>query len=218
MPFHLVNTIIANGNSSGDCVIDPAAALATNINNLIEDGTCTPLLAVPPQLSVLNDNGGPTRTRPLLSGSPCINAGSSAGAVDPGPDAIPGGGDDIALTTDQRGTGFPRVIATVDIGAFETTIQPQPAPDTTKPVIQYKGKNRLRNGRNTVKVKCTDNAGLGQITLKIPGQKLKKFNGGGATAKTVKTSFKTNKRKIKAKTTAVDTSGNKTTKKRTYKK
>lgn len=58
-------------------------------------------------VSPLADNGGTTgvKTMALLSGSPAINAGG----------AVLGG-----LTTDARGTGFPRVIGgTVDIGALE---------------------------------------------------------------------------------------------------
>jgi hypothetical protein len=54
----------------------------------------------------LADNGGPTRTMALLAGSPAINAGG----------AVLGG-----LTTDQRGTGFPRVVGSaVDMGAYES--------------------------------------------------------------------------------------------------
>ena len=59
------------------------------------------------------DNGGPTQTIALLSNSPAIDAGSNALAVDPQGDP---------LTTDQRGTGYPRIVhGTVDIGAFEFT-------------------------------------------------------------------------------------------------
>jgi hypothetical protein len=56
----------------------------------------------------LADNGsadGDLRTMALLAGSPAINAGGT----------VLGG-----LTTDQRGTGFPRVLGgIVDMGAFE---------------------------------------------------------------------------------------------------
>ena len=48
----------------------------------------------------------------LLPGSPAIDAGSNALAVD---------ANGNPLTTDQRGAGFPRVVnGTVDIGAFES--------------------------------------------------------------------------------------------------
>ena len=50
------------------------------------------------------NNGGATFTHALLSGSPAIDAGSSTST----------------LTTDQRGTGFPRLSGSaVDIGAYE---------------------------------------------------------------------------------------------------
>jgi hypothetical protein len=52
----------------------------------------------------LADNGGPTRTHALRAGSPAEDAGNNASG-DP---------------SDQRGTGFPRVIGpSADIGAFE---------------------------------------------------------------------------------------------------
>ena len=59
-----------------------------------------------PLLSALASNGGPTQTMAPAGGSPAVNAGSNALAS--------------ALTTDQRGTGYPRVGGTtVDIGAYE---------------------------------------------------------------------------------------------------
>src|SRR5262249_2650236 len=49
-------------------------------------------------------NGGTSRTHALLAGSPALNAGSNP----------------LSLATDQRGTGFPRVVGTdADIGAYE---------------------------------------------------------------------------------------------------
>jgi len=56
-----------------------------------------------PLLAPLADNGGLTPTHALLSGSPAIDAG-----------------DDGGWDTDQRGTGYPRVLnAHADIGAYE---------------------------------------------------------------------------------------------------
>jgi hypothetical protein len=78
----------------------------------------------------LKNNGGPTQTIALVVGSPAIDKGSSAGLAG-------------NLTTDQRGSGFPRIFddATVpnasggdgaDIGAFELqTAQPTPTPTAT---------------------------------------------------------------------------------------
>ena len=59
-----------------------------------------------PQLGPLADNGGPTQTHALLVGSPAIDRGKNS--------LVPSG-----TTTDQRGTGFPRLRRTVDIGALE---------------------------------------------------------------------------------------------------
>lgn len=83
----------------------------TDGNNGDQVGTGASPLA--PKLGPLRDNGGPTETHKLLSGSPAIDAG----------------GDDLAesLSTDQRGDGYPRKQgAAVDVGAFEA--QPNTAP------------------------------------------------------------------------------------------
>ena len=67
-----------------------------------------------PGLGTLADNGGPTQTIALLAGSPAIDMGSNALAVDPRGNP---------LTTDQRGPGFRRIVNnTVDVGTFE--VQP----------------------------------------------------------------------------------------------
>ncbi|MCA1558151.1 MAG: MBG domain-containing protein, partial [Acidobacteria bacterium] len=63
--------------------------------------------------TTLANNGGPTQTHLLLPGSPAVNAGSNCVT-------LPAGCAPAPLTTDQRGTGFPRLInGTVDIGAVE---------------------------------------------------------------------------------------------------
>src|SRR5439155_15636504 len=48
---------------------------------------------IDPRLGPLQDNGGPTLTRAPFPDSPLLDAGSNS----------------TGLTTDQRGTGFPRV-------------------------------------------------------------------------------------------------------------
>ena len=57
-----------------------------------------------PGLGTLANNGGPTQTIVLLPGSPAIDAGSATLDVDP---------EGQTLTTDQRGTGFPRKVERV---------------------------------------------------------------------------------------------------------
>jgi hypothetical protein len=62
-----------------------------------------------PKLGPLQNNGGPTFSQALLSGSPAIDAGDDSVLGPP-----------LTLTTDQRGPGFPRKSGLhVDIGAFE---------------------------------------------------------------------------------------------------
>jgi hypothetical protein len=104
----LNNTILAGGDSSVQ-IAAPGGTL-TGSHNLIEGQSpagLTDTITAAPLLGPLQDNGGPTRTRALLPGSPAIDAGSTA-LVPPG------------LATDQRGPGFARIVGgAVDLGAFE---------------------------------------------------------------------------------------------------
>jgi len=116
-PLTLNNTIVA-GNQGGDI-----NGTAGGQGNLIGDGTggldpATNLLNVDPKLSPLQNAGGITPTMLLLPGSPAINHGANALAVD-----IHGN----PLTSDQR--GFTRILGgQVDIGAVEV--------DTVAPVVK----------------------------------------------------------------------------------
>lgn len=102
--LHLYNTLIANGVGFSDCRGD----LATNSNNLIEDGSCGAVLAGDPVLGPLDDYGGNTLTYALLPGSPAIDTGDNA----------------TCLATDQRDIARPvdgdnNGSAICDIGAYE---------------------------------------------------------------------------------------------------
>jgi hypothetical protein len=73
------------------------------------------ILNVAPGLGRLQNNGGPTKTRALLAGSPAIDAGNPSGCA---------GLNGQFLTTDQRGFARPRDgngdgTPRCDIGAFE---------------------------------------------------------------------------------------------------
>ena len=110
--MQLRNTIIANSTSGGDCV-DPFNTFGTNVNNLIEDGSCSPAFSGDPLLVALAPNGGPTETMALDPNSPAIDKGDPATCA-----AAP------VSNLDQR--GFVRPVdgdaipgAVCDIGAFE---------------------------------------------------------------------------------------------------
>ena len=106
--YHLSNTLIS-GNSFGAVFLFNSATLTTNINNLCDSCGFTTTVQQDALIAPLADNGGPTLTHALYSNSPALNSGDNAAAV--------------SLTTDQRGTGFSRVLAgTVDIGAFEGSV------------------------------------------------------------------------------------------------
>ncbi len=104
----LANTLIAGVTSSKNCGFGPAGFL-TSLGNNLENGTMCrglsnppDLVGVNPKLGPLKNNGGPTLTFALLSGSPAINKGNNS----------------LCPLTDQRGAPRP-VGGTCDIGAYE---------------------------------------------------------------------------------------------------
>ncbi|HBB97037.1 MAG TPA: hypothetical protein DC054_16795 [Blastocatellia bacterium] len=117
---YLRNTIVANnavvGGGLGPDLKGTFNSQDYNLIGNTSDASFTGnvahnILNVDAKLGPLANNGGPTMTHALLVGSPAINGGSNALAVDQ---------DNNALTTDQRGSGFPRIFdGTVDIGAYE---------------------------------------------------------------------------------------------------
>ena len=111
------NTIIAGNNTTTtgpDCSGGP---MTSEQHNLVQDVTgCTivgdltgNITGQDPLLGVLADNGGPTQTHALTSGSP---------AIDTGHPATPGTGGNACEANDQRGITRPQGSA-CDIGAFE---------------------------------------------------------------------------------------------------
>ncbi|MBP0003338.1 MAG: tandem-95 repeat protein [Cyanobacteria bacterium SBC] len=144
----ITNTIIAGNfdtpGNSGLGSIEPdvsgSSLSGLSLYNLIGDGTGstfnsifnqvgTSTNPIDPQLTPLQDNGGPTLTHALLSGSPAISAGD------------PNFGDfNFAITSpfpspefDQRGAGFPRVVGDrLDLGAVESS---STAPSPNLPLV-----------------------------------------------------------------------------------
>ncbi|HAH49236.1 MAG TPA: hypothetical protein DCM07_31235, partial [Planctomycetaceae bacterium] len=101
-PTLILNTIIAGNQADSGQQI---AGDFTGTANIIQESIAGLL---DPELK---DNGGPTKTHALLSDSAAINAGDNIAATNAG------------LTTDQRGTGFSRIVSDIiDIGAFESSV------------------------------------------------------------------------------------------------
>ena len=99
--LNFTNTIIANATAGSECLND-GGVIGINLNNLIEDESCSPTYSGDPSLGPLADNGGHTQTHALLPGSPAMEMAD--------PDACP--------TKDQRGIGRPQG-KECDIGAYE---------------------------------------------------------------------------------------------------
>lgn len=116
-----LNSLIAN-NTAGTGFADVDNFTSQNVtsrgNNLVRapkpgigfnNGVNGDIVGVDPLLDVLSNNGGPTDTHALLTGSPAIDAGN---------DCVFTGTCGVTLTTDQRGVS--RLSQThVDIGAYE---------------------------------------------------------------------------------------------------
>jgi hypothetical protein len=103
------NTAAQSAPAAGIAAESPATVTIAGNNNIVFDIDASvtftnPVITVDPQLLPLADNGGPTQTHAIPSGSSAQDAGNNA----------------AGLTTDQRGYGFPRTVgAGTDIGSFE---------------------------------------------------------------------------------------------------
>ena len=104
------SSIIANntnryGGSTYELVLDSGTLLGTD-NLVVSSNVALPpgTLSVDPMLGPLRNNGGLTRTRMPMTGSPVVDMGNNVQGT----------------AADQRGSGYPRMIgATPDIGAVE---------------------------------------------------------------------------------------------------
>ncbi|GHA20591.1 hypothetical protein GCM10008090_33120 [Arenicella chitinivorans] len=97
--FNISNSIIAN-STGGACLNRGTGTIAIATDSIVDDSSCRGATVADPLLEPLADNGGPTLTHALMSGSPAINRATGAGATN----------------TDQRGFA---AVGTRDVGAFE---------------------------------------------------------------------------------------------------
>ena len=128
--LNLASTIVANNTDRNGAneFFDLGNSTVNATNSLIQVttgftfGTNTAnIIGQDPLLGPLANNGGPTQTHALLSGSPAIDTGSNP----------------LALSFDQRGTGFARTVgAQTDIGAFEVQAGGPPPPPPPPPPAQ----------------------------------------------------------------------------------
>ncbi|MBX7105442.1 MAG: right-handed parallel beta-helix repeat-containing protein [Gemmataceae bacterium] len=135
------NTATGTGPDVNGTITATYSLLSSSAGATISPASATNILDQDAKLLPLANNGGPTQTHLLGSGSPARNTGSN-----PAP----------ALANDQRGTGFPRVLqGKVDMGSTEST---DPAPVgslTTVAAIVAPGA-----APNTLTVTYSDNESL----------------------------------------------------------
>jgi predicted outer membrane repeat protein len=105
--LHLINTILASSTAKNDCYQE-SGSIATNTNNLIKDGSCSPALTGDPKLSTLDNLGGLTKTMALLVDSPALDAGNNTVC-----------GSSPINNLDQRQYARDNGDGLCDIGAFE---------------------------------------------------------------------------------------------------
>ena len=110
--LRLSNSILANSLSASDCLSLGNWDAASTHNLIVASHGCgVPVACTDPKLQPLGGYNGPTWTFPLDAGSPALNFGDNAAAVDH---------RGQPLIWDQRGNGDPRFVAGItDIGAFE---------------------------------------------------------------------------------------------------
>lgn len=113
-----IESSILGDNSDSGAAPDLAEALAETVSaSLLESASGHSVadgggnvVGQDPGLAALADNAGPSRTHAFARVSPAIDAGSnSAGS-----------------STDQRGSGYPRSVGGVDMGAFEASANTAP--------------------------------------------------------------------------------------------
>lgn len=111
---------------------------------------------IDPLMGSLTNNGGITDTRSISSASPAMNRGDNCVSTNTCSDNPGGNNPSYAMTTDQNGTGYPRVYnGTTDIGAYESQIAPTAANVTVSGRVSDSFGRTVSKARVTV----TDSSG-----------------------------------------------------------
>jgi hypothetical protein len=148
-----IGDTVLNAGTSGGTIFNNSGTITSLGYNLASDnggGFLTgpsDQINTDPMLGPLQDNGGPTFTHELLSGSPAIDHGNPTFTPPP--------------HYDQRGLGYRRVAnGRIDIGSFEVQSSPTPTPTPTATAtatptpgqISLRAKKKRIQGINTVRL------------------------------------------------------------------
>lgn len=119
--YNLANSVVAGNSGGGTDIYGNSAVTGNNswigtTSNSVTVANGTTIASCPTLgLAALANNGGFSATHALQPGSCLIGAGTPTS-----PTTTAFNGPISAVTTDQRGTGFPRIVGSrSDIGAFE---------------------------------------------------------------------------------------------------
>jgi hypothetical protein len=154
--LRLTNSIVANNTANNNGhdislfnIAGPTPPIAGDHNIVMSSSPAAPpdTIATDPGLLPLADNGGPTPTHALATGSAAIDAGLP----------FPG------LVFDQRGSGFPRILgAAADIGAFESGTPSPPVGECSEAAVRAAIANAPNGG-------TVDLSPLSQCTITLTG-------------------------------------------------
>ncbi len=168
------NTNIATGTltSRGNNLIGKNFVGSGFVNSTNNDQVGTVATPLNPQLGPLQNNGGPTDTRAILTNSPAKNAGNTCVVSANCPNSNPS----AALSNDQRGTNFPRFYeSAVEIGAFEL-FYPAPTISSLSPNPRGTGTDAFEltvNGSGFVADSIVKYNGQNKTTIFVSNTQLK---------------------------------------------
>jgi CSLREA domain-containing protein len=174
------NTEIVNTILTGACILTTDGSwIFSHGHNLARDPGCALFadgdqLGVDPLLGPLQDNGGPTETKALLSGSPALDAGGDEPVSLPGWSGQSGDFTGACPATDQRGYSRPQGTS-CDLGAYEAAVAVPPSGSYAAKVLDRSPVAYWRlgeaEGPDAVDASGFENTGTygGGVTLGVPG-------------------------------------------------